>query len=707
MTDRGAAHPKHTNRLIDATSPYLLQHAHNPVAWYPWGEEALKKAKNENKPIFLSIGYAACHWCHVMAHESFENEALAAFLNEHFISIKVDREERPDIDSLYMTATQIMTGGGGWPMSVFLTADLKPFYAGTYFPPHDMMGRPGFKSVLESIADAWNTRQGEVLESAEKLTRYLRQNVGIRTGTPTTPTPSLIAEAVGELLEDLDPKHGGFGSAPKFPPHAGLELLFRHWHASRNTNACDAALFTLRKMAWGGIYDHIGGGFHRYSVDERWLVPHFEKMLYDNAQLAPLYLNAYQLTHDPFYRRIAEEIFAYILRDMTSSEGGFYCSEDADSEGQEGKFYLWTHGEIIELLGEEDAALFNAYYNIRPEGNFSSHEDYYAGQNIPHVTEDGEDFAGKHKLSAKELERNLMVMRKALLEVRSKRVRPALDDKILTSWNALTISAFAQGHQVLGKQKLRHAAENAGKFILTHMKDGDGLLRSYHNGESHYEGYLDDYAFLMVALLDLYEATFDMQWVDAAREIAEALLVKFWDREEGGFFFTSPKHKHLIAQDKPVFDGAEPSGNAMAALGLLRLAKFSGVTEYYEKAERVLRINHANLESAPRAQQKMLCAADFYLNAPKEIVIAGQTGARDVHALLAALHRHYIPNKVITFIDPYSADAQNLQDKVPLLNAKTLVNGKAAAYVCKDFTCLQPVTSPEALVELLGVVEDK
>lgn len=698
--------PEHTNRLIGATSPYLLQHAHNPVDWFPWGDEALTKAKAENKPIFLSIGYAACHWCHVMERESFENEDIAAFLNEHFIAIKVDREERPDLDSIYMTATQIMAGHGGWPMSVFLTPDLKPFYAGTYFPPRSMMGRPGFKTVLESVAGAWNTRRDEVLESAEKLTLYLRQNTGVQAGAPSAPTPALIAAAADELLESLDRHHGGFGHAPKFPPHAAMELLFRHYHATGDTDAREAALLTLRKMADGGICDHIGGGFHRYSVDERWLVPHFEKMLYDNAQVAPLYLNAYQITHDPFYRRIAEETFAYILRDMTSPEGGFYSSEDADSEGQEGTFYLWTHDEIAGILGEENAALFNACYNIRPEGNFSSHEDYHAGQNILHVTEDPHALARKHGLSAKELDHKLAAMRKTLLDARSTRVRPGLDDKILVSWNALMISAFAQGHQVLGKQKLRRAAENAAQFILTHMKDGTGLLRSYRNGERRYEAYLDDYAFLAVALLDLYEAVFDVQWLDAARELAEAMLAKFWDREEGGFFFTSPRHKHLIARDKPVFDGAEPSGNAMAAFGLLRLATFTGIGEYFEKAERVLRISHTQLEAAPRAQLKMLCAGDFYLNAPKEIAIAGKPGAHDAHALLTALHRHYVPNKVVAFIDPDDPEAQRLQDRVPLLNAKTPVKGKAAVYVCEDFTCLQPVTSPEALLELLGA-EDK
>ncbi|MFO7974618.1 MAG: thioredoxin domain-containing protein [Candidatus Hydrogenedentota bacterium] len=694
--------PKHTNRLIGATSPYLLQHAHNPVDWYPWGEEALTKAKDEHKPIFLSIGYAACHWCHVMEHESFEDEDLAAYLNEHFIPIKVDREERPDIDNIYMTATQLMTGSGGWPMSVFLTPDLKPFYAGTYFPPRNMMGRPGFKTVLESIADAWDSRHDEVLESAEKLTLYVRENAEMRAGTPNAPTSALVANATGKLLEAFDDKQGGFGPAPKFPPHAALELLFRHYHVSGDTRARDAALFTLRKMAGGGICDHIGGGFHRYAVDAEWLVPHFEKMLYDNAQLAPLYLNAYQVTRDPFYRRIAEETFAYILRDMTSPQGGFYSSQDADSEGQEGKFYLWTYAETVDLLGEENAHLFNAYYNVRPEGNFSSHEDYHAGHNILHVTENSEDFGRKHGMSVKELDHKLAAMRKTLLEARAKRARPGLDDKILTSWNALTISAFAQGHQVLGAQRLRRAAENAAEFILTHMKDGATLLRSYRNGESRYEGYLDDYAFFIVALLDLYEAVFDVGWLDAARELADAMLANFWDREEGGFFFTSPRHKHLIARAKPAFDGAEPSGNAMATLGLLRLAKFTGLSEYFEKAERVLRINHALLETAPRAQQKMLCAADFYLNSPKEIAIAGQRGAHDVRALLTALHRRYIPNKVVAFIDPDGPDAQSLQDKVPLLNAKTPVKGKAAAYVCKDFTCLEPVTSPNALLEFLG-----
>ncbi len=693
--------PAYTNRLIDATSPYLLQHAHNPVDWFPWCDEALAKARNENKPIFLSIGYAACHWCHVMERESFESPEIAVVLNQHFVAIKVDREERPDIDSIYMTATQIMTGSGGWPMSVFLTPDLKPFYAGTYFPPRTMMGRPSFRTVLESIIGAWNTRHDDVLESAEKMTLYVRQSTSMRTGAPNAPTPALLAAAAGELLESFDPHDGGFGHAPKFPPHAAIELLFRRYGASGDISIRDAALLTLRKMANGGIYDHVGGGFHRYSVDEGWLVPHFEKMLYDNAQLAPLYLSAYQITRDPFYRRIAEETFTYILRDMTNPEGGFYSSEDADSDGQEGRFYLWTHGEITGILGEEDAALFNAYYNVRPEGNFTSHESYHSGLNILHITEEPQEFAKKHALSAKGLETRLAAMREQLRAVRSQRVRPGLDDKILTSWNALMIGALAQGYQVLGKKTLLNAAVKAAKFLLTHMKDGNRLLRSHRNGESRYEAYLDDYAFLVPALLDLYEATFDVQWLDAARDVAGAMFLNFWDREEGGFFFTSSRHKHLLARDKPVFDAAEPSGNAMAAYGLLRLAKLSGETEYFEKAERILRINHVNLETTPRAQLKMLCAADFYLNPPKEIAIAGKAGSRGVRALFTALHRHYVPNKVVAFIEPDAADAQRLRDTVPLLNAKTALGGEATVYVCKDFACRQPVTSPEALVELL------
>ncbi len=703
MAKTHAAGPQHTNRLIDATSPYLLQHAHNPVDWYPWGDEALKKARNEDKPIFLSVGYSACHWCHVMERESFEDEEIAEFLNEYFVAIKVDREERPDIDRIYMAATQIMTGSGGWPMSVFLTPALKPFYAGTYFPPRTRMGRPGFRTVLESITGAWLTRREDVLESAEKFTANVRQNAEAHSGPPNAPSPALIAAAAADLLQSFDPDHGGFGPAPKFPPHMAIELLFRRYHASQDAGVRGAALLTLRAMANGGLYDHLGGGFHRYSVDERWLVPHFEKMLYDNAQLAPLYLAAYQITRDPFYRRIAEETFDYVLRDLTSPGGGFYSSEDADSEGEEGRFYLWTHGEIVDVLGDADAALFNASYSVQPEGNFASHEEYHAGQNILHVTVARDALAQRHALSVRALELRLAAMRRKLLDVRAQRVHPGLDDKILTSWNALMISALAQGYQVLGKKRLLHAAEKAAAFLLSHVRDGNRLLRSHRNGESRFDAYLDDHAFLAAALLDLYEAAFDVRWLETAREIADIMLVKFWDREEGGFFFTSPGHTHLLVRDKPVFDGAEPSGNAMAAYALLRLATFTGEPEYLEKAERILRINHATLEGMPRAQLKLLCAADFYLSSPKEIAIAGKTGARDVRALFQALHRHYIPNKVVAFIDPEDPDAQRLRDVLPLLNAKLPVGGQAAAYVCKNFACRQPVTSPEALVEVLEV----
>ncbi len=703
MTTTPAAGPKRSNRLINATSPYLLQHAHNPVDWYPWGDEALEKARNENKPIFLSIGYSACHWCHVMERESFEDDAIAELLNRHYVPVKVDREERPDIDGIYMAATQIMTGGGGWPMSVFLTPALKPFYAGTYFPPRTRMGRPGFQTVLESISAAWLTRNNEILESAEKFTDYVRQNAETCTGPPNAPTPGLIAAGADALVRSFDPNHGGFGPAPKFPPHGAINLLFRQYYATKDGPVRDAALVTLRKMAEGGLYDHLGGGFHRYSVDERWLVPHFEKMLYDNAQLAPLYLAAYQITGDSFYRRIAEETFDYVLREMTGPDGGFYSSEDADSEGEEGKFYLWRHDDIVDLLGEEDASLFNEHYTVRPEGNFSSPEEYHAGQNILHVTGSLGDLAERHGLAAVDLEARLGAMRRKLFAARLQRVRPGLDDKALTSWNALMISAFARGYQVLADETLLRAAEKAAAFLWSQLKDGERLLRSRRNGESRFDAYLDDHAFLAVALLDLYEAAFDVRWLEAAREITDILLAKFWDQEGGGFFFTSPDHTHLIARDKPVFDGAEPSGNAMAAYALLRLAAFSGVAAYGEKAERLLCINHAGLESMPRAQLHMLCAADFYLTAPKEVAIAGKSGAHDVLALLQALHRHYIPNKVVAFIDPDAPDAQRARAATPLLNAKVPLDGKAAAYVCKGFTCRQPVTTPEAFLEELEV----
>lgn len=697
------ATPKHTNRLADETSPYLLQHAHNPVNWYPWGDEALEKAKAEDKPIFLSIGYSACHWCHVMERESFENEAIAAILNEHFISIKVDREERPDLDDIYMSAVQMMTGSGGWPMTVFMTPDRKPFYGGTYFPPEDRQGRPGFPTLLNALVKEWGTNRDKINDSAEQLTAMIQKNFAMTADETGAVTATVLDAGVQQLAQSYDAQFGGFGDAPKFPSSPSIALLLRQHARTGDKNALEMATVTLDKMYFGGMYDHLGGGFHRYATDDIWLVPHFEKMLYDNGQLSKVYLDAYQATRNPRYKHVAEDIFRYQLRDMHSPSGAFYSTEDADSEGEEGKFYIWSKAEILGALGSEDGELFCTYYNVKPIGNFQSHEPYHANLNILHMTKPHEDIAKDMGMEPEALEARLAPMREKLLEIRSKRVRPGLDDKILTSWNGLMISAFAKGYQVIGDERYKDAAESAAQFVLDSMVVDGTLMRTHRDGRSKLPAYLDDYAFMAVALIDLYEATFDVKWLLHAQELTEQMKTKFWDTENGGFFYTGDDHLHLIARTKPTYDGAEPAGNSVAAEALLRLSKLVDEPAYADMVGQMISMTKSNLERAPRAFLYMLGAVDFYLHPPKEIAIAGSPdGASD---LLAALHEEYIPNKVLAFIDPDAADNERLVEHVPLLAGKSLVDGKAAAYVCKDFACQRPVTTVDEFLKALGVVE--
>ena len=697
----GTEAPKFTNRLANETSPYLLQHAHNPVDWYPWGEEALAKAKAEDKPIFLSIGYSACHWCHVMERESFESESIAAILNKHFVSIKVDREERPDLDDIYMAAVQIMTGSGGWPMTVFMTPELKPFYGGTYFPPEDKYGRPGFATLLNALEKEWRINRDKIENSAEQLTGMLHQNFRMAAEESGTVDASILDNASEQMAQTYDSQYGGFGGAPKFPTSPGIALLLRQHARTGDEKALAMATHSLDMMYFGGMYDHLGGGFHRYSVDEMWLVPHFEKMLYDNAQLSKLYLDAFQATGNPRYKHVAEDIFRYQLRDMHSDRGAFYSTEDADSEGEEGKFYIWSKVEIIGALGAEDGELFCSYYNVKPVGNFQSHESYHANLNILHMTKPHEDIAAEMGMDPDELEKKMAPLREKLLGIRSKRVRPGLDDKILTSWNGLMIGAFAKGYQVTGDERYKEAAERAATFILDEMLVDGTLLRTHRNGQSKLPGYLDDYAFMAAALVDLYEATFDVKWLSHAHELTEQMNAKFWDTEKGGYFNTGDDHTNLIVRTKPTYDGAEPAGNSVATEVLLRLSKLLDMPEYYDMADQMITMTKSNLERAPQGFAYMLGAVDFYLHAPKEIAIAGDAdGAAE---LFDTIHQEYIPNKVLAYIDPDAANAEALEQRIPLLAAKTAVDGKAAAYVCKNFACERPVTSPEALLESLDI----
>ena len=682
--------PKHTNRLIHETSPYLLQHAHNPVDWYPWGEEALTRAKQEQKPILLSIGYSACHWCHVMERESFENEEIAAVMNELFINIKVDREERPDLDEIYMNAVQIMTRQGGWPMTVFLTPDLKPFYGGTYYPPTDRYGRPGFPKVMHAVAEAFSDQNTQVLQQADQITAHLTQMSNVVDPSHHELTEELMTNAFQNYRSQFDSHHGGFGNAPKFPPSMGLPFLLRYWHHSRNANALEMVELTLEKMARGGMYDQLGGGFHRYSTDAHWLVPHFEKMLYDNAQLVVAYFEAYQATQKPFYRDIATETLDYVLREMYDAEnGGFYSTQDADSEGVEGKFFVWEPNDVEDIIGEENAEIFCEYYDITPQGNFE-------GENILHVQVPPDIFARKLRMDVSDLEALLADGKQKLFEAREKRIKPGLDDKILTSWNGIMIRGMAMGYQLTGKPEYLEACEKSAEFVLTVLSQDNGLLlRTYRDGKSHLNAYLEDYSYFIAGLIALYEASFEPRWLTEAERLAHIMIDQFGDDAGDGFFFTGKAHETLIVQSKSAYDGATPSGASLAIHSLLRLSKHLDNPEFHDKAVETLLLYFHQMERMPSGSGQLLCELAFLLSTPKEIAIVGKKGDAKTEAMLAALHGTYQPNKIVALSE--SADGQTL----PLLTGKTQIDKAATAYVCENYVCQAPTTDTETFVELL------
>jgi uncharacterized protein YyaL (SSP411 family) len=700
---------KHTNRLIDETSPYLLQHAHNPVDWYPWGEEALKKARSEDKPILLSVGYSACHWCHVMERESFENEEIAAAMNQYFVSIKVDREERPDIDAIYMQAVQALTQQGGWPMTVFLTPDGRPFYGGTYFPPRDRQyGRetvPGFPRILLSMADAYKNRRQEVEEQATQLADYLQQRSGnpFRRGGEQIEGAiplELLGRASQELAAEFDAVNGGFGNAPKFPNTMSLEVLLRvRQHrlkgemSAQTTPPQELEIVdtSLQRMANGGIYDHLGGGFHRYSVDAQWLVPHFEKMLYDNALLSRVYLHAYLVTGNTFYRRIVEETLDYVVREMTSPEGGFYSTQDADSEGEEGKFFVWTPEEIEAALSARDAALFMQYYDVTQRGNFE-------GKNILRVSRDVEEIAKEAKITSKRVQESLRQGREQLFHAREQRVKPGRDEKILTSWNGLMLRSFAEAARYLKrKDYLEVASKNAG-FLLGELRVAGRLLRTYKDGRAHLKGYLEDYIFLADGLLALYEASFQARWFTEARKLVDEAIALFADERNGGFFDTGSDHEELISRPKDSMDNATPAGNSVAADVLLRLAAFTGEEGYRQRADDYLRPIADVMAQHPQAFGHVLGALDFALSPVKEFAIMGNPTEADTLSLLEVINGRYLPNSVLACADP--ADDEAIQ-AVPLLADRPLKEGKATAYVCKNFACLAPINTAEELEQLV------
>ncbi len=680
---------KHTNRLIHETSPYLKQHAHNPVDWFPWGEDALKESREKDKPILLSIGYSACHWCHVMEHESFENEEIARLMNENFVCIKVDREERPDLDDIYMKAVQLMTDHGGWPMTTFLTPDGEPFYGGTYYPPVDRGGMPGFPRVLMSVAAAYKTRKDDVRKNAQELTQAIRTSEILRPSKEIL-SRQLVKNGAKALLRYYDTVNGGFGSAPKFPHALDLMLLLRAHRLTQDEDMLNAVELTLRKMAQGGVFDQLGGGFHRYSVDEIWLVPHFEKMLYDNALLTRALLETYQVTGRGFYRDVAENILRYVLREMTHEEGGFYSAQDADSEDEEGKFFVWTPDEIKNILGEKDGGFFCRVYGVEKHGNFEH------GKSILHLKEPLEFIAQKEGISFAEFQSRLNILKEKLFAVREKRMKPGLDDKILTSWNGLMLSAFAFAYQVLGENEYLVLAEKCAQFFKDKMMKEGKLLHTYKEGQAKLNAYLDDYAFLTGGFLDLYEASYDMTWLEQARMLAEKTIELFWDDKKDGLFFTSHDHEKLIARQKHFADNVTPSGNSVAALNFLRLWCYAGDDKFFSKAQSTLRLFHGLMKNSPSACSLMLCALDFYLEPPKEVVLAGNLSDEQAQAMLKELRKRFLPNKVTAVVNE-KMDAPSLM----LLSGKTPVDGKPTAYICTSGTCKKPVNNVMEFVTLL------
>jgi uncharacterized protein YyaL (SSP411 family) len=687
-----------TNRLDRETSPYLHQHAHNPVDWFPWGEEALARAKQLDRPIFLSIGYSACHWCHVMAHESFEDPAIGRLLNEHFVSIKVDREERPDLDQIYMAYVQSANQGrGGWPMSVFLTPELQPFFGGTYFPPDDRYGHqmPSFGRVLTSIIDWWQHRRDEVKNSARQIAVQLQEILRLDP-QPGELSPTLLRQAAERLARAFDSRHGGFGHAPKFPHPMDLRLLLRTGQRFGDTTILPMIRLTLDKMAIGGIYDQLGGGFHRYSTDERWLVPHFEKMLYDNALLAVTYLEAFQATGDPFYRQVVEETLAYVQREMTSPEGPFYSTQDADSEGHEGKFFVWSQAEIEQLLGRDTAEVFNHVYGVTASGNWEK-------ANILNRPKSDEECAALMQISVAELQTILAGARAKLFEERSKRIWPGRDEKVLTSWNGLMIAAFARAAQILDRPDYAKAAVRAADFLLQTLRMPDGrLFHTWSAGSPpKLNSYLEDYAYLLDALVSLYETTFEPRWIAEALDVSRVMIDQFWDESEDGFFYTGRAHETLIARTKDPHDNATPSGNSMAVTALLRLAKLTGREDLHEKAQATLRLFQGVMNAMPGAASQMLLAYDFSLGPVDEFAIVGDPSGEETRRVLRVVRSGFRPHQVVAL----KSDGENpaeVESLLPLLHGKTAL-GPVTTYVCRDFACQQPLIGAAAVEEACAV----
>ncbi|MCF6314226.1 MAG: thioredoxin domain-containing protein [Verrucomicrobiales bacterium] len=680
---------KEFNRLIFSQSPYLLQHARNPVNWYPWSEEAFAEAKKQNKPIFLSIGYTTCHWCHVMEHESFEDQEVADKLNAGFICIKVDREERPDIDEVYMTVTQGMTGSGGWPMTIVMTPEKKPFFAGTYFPKEDRGNRAGLMTILDKLTTAWKDRRADIDKSAEQISQQLQSMVG---GTPGEELqPSILTTAYQQFEQRYDATNGGFSSAPKFPMSPNLMFLMRHAKRSGDQKALDMVSKTLTEMRKGGVFDQVGLGFHRYSTDPVWLTPHFEKMLYDQALLTMAYLEGYQATGNEAFAQTAREILTYVLRDMTAPDGGFYSAEDADSEGEEGTFYVWTIEEVKKILGEEDGILFAKTYNIKPSGNFKDEASgRFTGTNIPHLTAE---------IPADQRDK-IEALRQKLFAVREKRIHPQKDDKILTDWNGLMIAALARAGQVLDDPSYTAAAKKAAHYVLTTLSDKNGrLLKRSRLGKAGLTAHLEDYAFVVWGLLDLYEASLDPHYLAEAIRLNDLMLKHFKDPKGNGFFMTADDSEQLLVRSKKLYGGAIPSGNAVAVLNLTRLHRMTANDGYEKEAYATLKAFSGEIAKAPSAFPVTLLALDFLFGPSHEIVISGQLDRADTQAMLAALRKPFLPNKVLIFRP--EKNPQDIIQLAPYTKTQTPLNSKATAYVCQDFACQLPTTDIKKMLEFL------
>jgi len=677
------------NRLKDEKSPYLLQHAQNPVDWYPWGEDAFDKAREEDKPVFLSIGYSTCHWCHVMERESFEDEETARLLNDVFICIKVDREERPDIDSVYMKVCQLMTQSGGWPLTIIMTPDKEPFFAATYIPRETRYGRIGLQELIPRIKTLWQTRNAELKANAAEITGALETIK--QKSPPQELSKKTLDKAYEYFLKSFDRVHGGFGGAPKFPTPHNLYFLMRYFQRSKKDSALQMVEITLQGMRRGGIYDHIGFGFHRYATDERWIVPHFEKMLYDQALLALAYLEAYQLTRKEEYAQTAREIFTYVLRDMTDAQGGFYCAEDADSEGVEGKFYLWTQEEIKNILPPADSNLFISLYQHLEDGEIHGMQELPQGHFILHLAP-----------SLGQLPQMTDEIRQKLFAARETRVHPLKDDKILADWNGLMIAALAKGAQILDEPLYLKAAQIAADFIFTNMTDEQGeLLHRWRAGDASITGMLDDYAFVIWGLLELYEASWQTNYLEKALTLNRQMMERYWDEKEGGLYFTPHGAEDILVRQKEVQDGALPSGNSVALLNILRLARITADSELENRAAKITEVFSAEVAQYPTAHTQFLAALDFSLGPSYEIVIAGEPESEETKKMIKALRETFLPSKVVLFL-PLSDDKREILKIAPFLNEFSAADSKTKAYVCTNYSCQKPAENAEKLIKLIS-----